>query len=152
MTHYPGTACHLSLRRGKNAHKEERCRQSRLRGRVKYKGVNKMDCLFCKIIDGEIPSNKVYEDDMMLAFRDINPQAPEHIVIVPKCHIASANEINAENVKYVAAIWEKIPQIASELGFAENGYRVVNNCGEDGGQTVPHLHFHLMGGKKFTDL
>ena len=85
-----------------------------------------MDCLFCKIIDGEIPSNKVYEDDMMLAFRDINPQAPEHIVIVPKCHIASANEINAENVKYVAAIWEKIPQIASELGFAENGYRVVN--------------------------
>ena len=97
-----------------------------------------MDCLFCKIIDGEIPSNKVYEDDMMLAFRDINPQAPEHIVIVPKCHIASANEINA--------------QIASELGFAENGYRVVNNCGEDGGQTVPHLHFHLMGGKKFTDL
>ena len=66
-----------------------------------------MDCLFCKIIDGEIPSNKVYEDDMMLAFRDINPQAPEHIVIVPKCHIASANEINAENVKYVAAIWER---------------------------------------------
>lgn len=111
-----------------------------------------MDCLFCKIIDGEIPSNKVYEDDMMLAFRDINPQALEHIVIVPKCHIASANEINAENVKYVAAIWEKIPHIASELGFAENGYRVVNNCGEDGGQTVPHLHFHLMGGKKFTDL
>ena len=74
-----------------------------------------MDCLFCKIIDGEIPSNKVYEDDMMLAFRDINPQAPEHIVIVPKCHIASANEINAENVKYVAAIWEKIPHIASEF-------------------------------------
>ena len=72
----------------------------------------------------QAPSNKVYEDDMMLAFRDINPQAPEHIVIVPKCHIASANEINAENVKYVAAIWEKIPQIASELGFAENGYRV----------------------------
>ena len=66
-----------------------------------------MDCLFCKIIDGEIPSNKVYEDDMMLAFRDINPQAPEHIVIVPKCHIASANEINAENVKYVAAIWKR---------------------------------------------
>lgn len=111
-----------------------------------------MDCLFCRIIDGEIPSTKVYEDDMMLAFRDINPQAPEHIVIVPKCHITCANEINAENVKYVSAIWEKIPQIASDLGFAENGYRVVNNCGEDGGQTVPHLHFHLMGGKKFTDL
>jgi histidine triad (HIT) family protein len=111
-----------------------------------------MDCLFCKIIDGEIPSTKVYEDDMMLAFRDINPAAPEHIVIVPKTHIESANGINSENVKYVAAIWEKIPQIAAELGFAENGYRVVNNCGEDGGQTVPHLHFHLLGGKKFTDL
>ncbi len=111
-----------------------------------------MDCLFCKIIDGEIPSTKVYEDDMLLAFRDINPAAPEHIVIVPKTHIASANEITADNVKYVAEIWEKIPQIAADLGFAGEGYRVVNNCGENGGQTVPHLHFHLMGGRKFTDL
>lgn len=111
-----------------------------------------MDCLFCKIIDGEIPSTKVYEDDMMLAFRDINPAAPEHIVIVPKHHMASANDINADNVKYVAAIWEQIPKIAADLGFGENGYRVINNCGEDGGQTVPHIHFHLLGGKKFTDL
>ncbi len=111
-----------------------------------------MDCLFCKIIDGEIPSTKVYEDDMTLAFRDVNPQAPEHIVIVPKRHIASANEITADNVKYVAAIWEQIPKIAADLGFGENGYRVVNNCGEDGGQTVGHLHFHVLGGKKFTDL
>ncbi len=111
-----------------------------------------MDCLFCKIIDGEIPSTKVYEDDMMLAFRDINPAAPEHIVIVPKTHIESANGITAENVKYVAAIWEQIPKIAEKLGFAENGYRVINNCGADGGQTVPHIHFHLLGGKKFTDL
>lgn len=110
-----------------------------------------MDCLFCKIIAGEIPSTKVYEDDMVLAFRDINPAAPEHIVIVPKCHISSANEIMAENVKYIAAIWETIPKIASELGFAESGYRVINNCGKDGGQTVPHLHFHLLGKRTFTD-
>lgn len=111
-----------------------------------------MDCLFCKIIDGEIPSTKVYEDDMVLAFRDINPQAPEHIVVIPKTHIPSANEITADNSKYVAAVWEKIPQIAKELGFAADGYRVVNNCGKNGGQTVPHLHFHILGGKLYTDL
>ncbi len=111
-----------------------------------------MDCLFCKIINGEIPSERVYENDMLLAFRDINPQAPEHIVVVPKRHISSANEITADNVEYVSAIWEKIPQIAAELGFGGDGYRVVNNCGENGGQTVPHLHFHILGGKKFTDL
>ena len=108
-----------------------------------------MDCLFCKIIAGEIPSTQVYEDDMILAFRDIDPQAPEHVVIVPKQHIKSANEVNADNLKYIAAIWEKIPQIAKDLGIAENGYRVVNNCGEDGGQTVGHIHFHLMGGRSF---
>ncbi len=111
-----------------------------------------MDCLFCKIIDGDIPSTKVYEDDMVLAFRDIEPQAPEHIVVVPKKHIESANEITAENSRYVAAIWEKIPQIAKELGFAADGYRVVNNCGKNGGQTIPHLHFHILGGKLYTDL
>ncbi len=111
-----------------------------------------MDCLFCKIIDGDIPSTKVYEDDMVLAFRDIEPQAPEHIVVVPKTHIESANEITAENSRYVAAIWEKIPQIAKELGFAADGYRVVNNCGKNGGQTIPHLHFHILGGKLYTDL
>ncbi|MCH5209756.1 MAG: histidine triad nucleotide-binding protein [Oscillospiraceae bacterium] len=110
-----------------------------------------MDCIFCKIIAGEIPSTKVYEDDMVLAFRDINPAAPEHIVIVPKNHMESANDITEENIKYVTAIWQVIPKIAKELGFAENGYRVINNCGEDGGQTVPHLHFHLLGGRKFTD-
>ena len=108
-----------------------------------------MDCLFCKIIEGEIPSTKVYEDDMCLAFRDIEPQAPEHIVIVPKAHIESANALNSENIKYVAHIWETIPKIAKESGFAEKGYRVVNNCGKDGGQTVMHLHFHLMGGREF---
>lgn len=111
-----------------------------------------MDCLFCKIIDGEIPSDKVYEDNMVLAFRDINPQAPEHIVVVPKIHIESANEITAGNSEYVAAVWEKIPHIAKELCFAADGYRVVNNCGKNGGQTVPHLHFHILGGKLYTDL
>ncbi len=106
------------------------------------------DCLFCKIIGGEIPSSKVYEDDLCYAFNDIEPQAPVHVVIVPKAHIASADEINAENSAYVAHIWEVIPKIAKELKLG-NGYRVVNNCGEQGGQTVMHLHFHLMGGRSF---
>ncbi len=109
-----------------------------------------MDCLFCKIIAGEIPSDKVYEDDFVLAFKDIDPQAPEHIIIVPKEHIASANDITADNAKYISAIWEKIPQIANNLGIAEDGYRVVNNCGQNGGQTVNHIHFHLMGGRAFS--
>ncbi|MBR4173670.1 MAG: histidine triad nucleotide-binding protein [Clostridia bacterium] len=107
------------------------------------------DCLFCKIIEGEIPSKKVYEDDMVYAFLDISPQAPHHIVIVPKIHIASANEITPENSAYCAHIFEVVPKIANDLGFAEKGYRVVNNCGEDGLQSVKHLHFHLMGGRKF---
>ncbi len=109
-----------------------------------------MDCLFCKIIAGEIPSDKVYEDDFVLAFKDIEPQAPEHIIIVPKKHIASANDITADNAKYISAIWEQIPQIAKKLGISEDGYRVVNNCGQNGGQTVNHIHFHLMGGRAFS--
>ena len=108
------------------------------------------DCLFCKIINGEIPSQKVFEDDMVYAFCDIAPQAPEHIVIIPKIHFASANEVTGENSKYIARIFEVIPQIAKERGFSENGYRVVNNCGEAGLQTVKHIHFHLMGGRKFS--
>lgn len=107
------------------------------------------DCLFCKIIAGDIPSDKVYEDDKMLAFKDIEPQAPTHIVIVPKTHISSANEVTADNAEYIAHIWTVIPKIAKELGIDENGYRVVNNCGKDGGQTVNHIHFHLMGGREF---
>jgi len=105
------------------------------------------DCLFCKIIEGQIPSNKVYEDDTVLAFRDIEPQAPEHIIIIPKEHIKSANEITAENSKVLANIFEVAAKIAKDLGFADKGFRVVNNCGEDGGQTVPHLHFHLLAGR-----
>ena len=106
-----------------------------------------MDCIFCKIIAGEIPSSKVYEDDMILAFNDINPEAPVHILIVPKTHIASMDAVTAENSKYVSAIFEKIPEIAKAAGLT-NGYRVISNCGEDGGQSVMHLHFHLLGGTK----
>ena len=105
------------------------------------------DCLFCKIIAGEIPSTKVYEDDAVYAFNDIEPQAPIHVIIVPKAHIASANEITAENSAVIGKIFEAAGKIAKDLGIAENGYRIVNNCGEDGGQTVQHLHFHLVGGR-----
>lgn len=105
------------------------------------------DCLFCKIIAGEIPSTKVYENDKVYAFRDIAPAAPEHVVIVPKQHICCANAITAENSSCVADIFEAIPEIAKIVGVAEDGYRIVNNCGENGGQTVKHLHFHLLGGK-----
>jgi histidine triad (HIT) family protein len=105
------------------------------------------DCVFCKIISGEIPSKKVYEDDKIIAIHDLNPMAPVHVLFIPKEHICCANAITEENSGVVAHIFTKIPVVAKELGL-ENGYRVVNNCGEDGGQTVMHLHFHLLGGKK----
>ena len=105
-----------------------------------------MDCLFCKIIAGDIPSTKVYEDELVYAFRDIAPQAPTHILVIPKAHIASVAELTAENSAVVAHIFEVIPQIAKAEGL-ENGYRVVSNCGPDAGQTVFHLHFHILGGK-----
>ena len=104
------------------------------------------DCLFCKIIAGEIPSTKVYEDDKILAFRDIAPQAPTHVLVVPKCHIEDTNGIAAENSAVIAHIFAVIPEIAKAEGLT-NGYRVVTNCGADSGQTVPHLHFHILGGK-----
>ena len=107
------------------------------------------DCLFCKIIAGEIPSNKVYEDDRILAFRDIAPQAPCHVLVIPKNHIADVNGITAENSAIVAHIFQVIPQIAKAEGL-ENGYRVVSNCGADAGQTVQHLHFHILGGKQLA--
>jgi histidine triad (HIT) family protein len=109
-----------------------------------------MDCLFCKIIAGEIPSKKVYEDDMCLAFHDINPQAPVHVLVIPKEHIASTDGVNTQNSGYVAHIFEAIPEIARTLGLA-NGYRVITNCGEDGCQSVKHLHFHILGGKKLPE-
>ena len=104
------------------------------------------DCLLCKIIAGSIPSTKVYEDEVVLAFRDIAPQAPTHILVIPKAHLSSVNDINAENSAVVAHIFEVIPQIAKAEGLM-NGYRVVSNCGSDAGQTVHHLHFHILGGK-----
>ena len=103
-------------------------------------------CLFCKIIAGDIPSTKVYEDEMVYAFRDINPQAPTHVLVVPKTHIDDCNGITAENSGVIAHIFEVITQIAKAEGL-ENGYRVVSNCGADAGQTVQHLHFHILGGK-----
>ncbi len=107
------------------------------------------NCLFCKIVAGDIPSTKVYEDEKILAFRDINPQAPTHILVIPKAHIASVAEINAENADVVAHIFTVIPQIAAAEGLV-NGYRVVSNCGDDAGQTVHHLHFHILGGKALS--
>jgi histidine triad (HIT) family protein len=101
-------------------------------------------CVFCEIINGNIPSTKVYEDDMMVAFKDLNPVAPVHILCVPKQHIECVNDINAENSKYVAHIFEKIPEIAKSQGI--ESYRVINNCGEKAGQSVMHLHFHIVGG------
>lgn len=108
----------------------------------------KDDCLFCKIIKGEIPSTKVYEDENVLAFRDINPVAPVHVLIIPKVHIENTNEINSENSKYITAIYEKMGDIAKEAGVFETGYRIICNCGEDAGQEVKHLHFHMIGGTK----
>ena len=105
-----------------------------------------MDCLFCKIIAGDIPSAKVYEDDTVYAFRDIAPQAPTHILVVPKEHIGSVGEVTGENSGVVAHIFEVIPAIAAAEGLS-GGYRVVSNCGPDAGQTVQHLHFHILGGK-----
>ena len=108
------------------------------------------NCLFCKIIDGVIPSTKVYEDDYVLAFRDINPQAPVHVVVVPKDHIVCAADINETNSTFVAKIFEAIAKIAKAEGL-EKGFRVINNCGENGGQTVMHLHYHILGGVKLRE-
>ena len=108
------------------------------------------DCIFCKIIKGEIPSAKVYENETVYAFRDINPMAPTHILIVPKAHIASANDVTEKNSASVAAIFEAIPKIAAAEGLI-NGYRVITNCGEDGCQTVKHLHFHVLAGAELSE-
>ena len=107
------------------------------------------DCLFCKIVEGEIPSTKVYEDDMILAFRDLEPQALEHVLVIPKKHIASLDDVTEEDQEILGYLMCKIKDIAADLGI-ENGYRVVNNCGEDGLQTVKHIHFHLLGKRKMT--
>lgn len=107
-----------------------------------------MDCIFCKIAAGEIPSTKVYEDDTVVAFNDLDPQAPVHVLIIPKEHIASAAEINESNSAVVAHIFEVAAKIAAEKGL-KDGFRIVNNYGDSAGQSVKHLHFHLMGGRDF---
>lgn len=109
-----------------------------------------MDCLFCKIIAGEIPSEKVYEDEYVYAFHDINPQTPTHILVIPKAHLASADEVNGENSIFVAKVFEAVPKIAADAGLV-GGYRVITNCGADACQSVKHLHFHVMGGRQLPE-
>ena len=107
------------------------------------------DCVFCKIAEKEIPSNIVYEDDQIICFHDLEPQAPVHVLIIPKKHIASMDDVSADDQQLMGYIMTKAKEIAKTLGL-ENGYRLVNNCGEDGFQTVKHLHFHLLGKRKMT--
>ena len=109
-----------------------------------------MDCLFCKIIQGDVPATKVYEDEFVCAFNDISPIAKYHILIIPKEHICDANGIDDENSMYVAKIFEVVAKIADQLGFAQEGYRVITNCGKQVGQTVFHLHFHLLSGPEIS--
>ncbi|MBY6836339.1 histidine triad nucleotide-binding protein [Clostridium botulinum] len=105
------------------------------------------DCIFCKIIKGDIPSKKLYEDELVYAFYDINPEAPVHFLIIPKEHIKSVDELNEKNINVVSHIFKVINKLVVELDIAESGYRIVNNCGEDGGQTVNHMHFHILAGR-----
>lgn len=109
-----------------------------------------MDCVFCRIVSGEIPSKKVFEDDRILAFYDIEPKAPVHVLVIPKTHIPGAASITCENSELVAHIFEILPQIAQKLGV--ESFRIVTNNGTDAGQTVPHLHFHLLGGGHLGDM
>lgn len=106
-----------------------------------------MDCLFCKIINGEIPSNKVYEDDLVYAFNDISPEAPVHILIVPKKHYDSILDVNDKDLSIIGHINKVATIIAKETGIDKSGFRIINNCGEEGGQTVNHIHYHLLGGR-----
>lgn len=106
-----------------------------------------MDCLFCSIASKDIPSQLIYEDELVVAFKDINPQAPVHFLVVPKLHVQSLDQIIEANDKLIAHVMRLIPRLAAEQGV-ENGYRVVNNCGSDGGQTVGHIHFHVLGGRE----
>lgn len=109
------------------------------------------NCLFCKILNKEIPSTIVYEDDMVFAFKDIDPAAPIHVLIIPKAHIENVEALTEENVKYVSAIHLAAQKVAKEMGIADKGYRLINNCGKDAGQTVFHLHYHLLGGRVLGD-
>lgn len=109
-----------------------------------------MDCIFCKIISGEIPSNKLYEDEKIIAFYDINPEAKIHFLVVPRSHICCADKIDSDNSNIIAYIFEAIPMLAKKAGIT-NGYRIINNCGEDACQSVKHIHFHVLGGEKLPE-
>ncbi len=109
------------------------------------------DCIFCKIVAGEIPSNKVYEDEKVLAFHDLNPQAPVHVLLIPKRHITSAGDVTAENSDSLAALFEAVPKVAALLGVAEDGFRLITNTGTHACQSVKHLHFHLIGGVQLSE-
>ncbi|RAV21766.1 histidine triad nucleotide-binding protein [Paenibacillus contaminans] len=111
-----------------------------------------MDCIFCKIIDGSIPSRKIYEDEEVLAFHDIQPAAAQHALIIPKKHIATMNDVQAEDWQLIGSVHRAAQIVAKELGVAESGYRLINNCGKDGGQVVFHIHYHLLGGEKLGPL
>lgn len=108
------------------------------------------ECIFCKIAQGEIPANKVYEDDQIMAFHDLAPQAPVHVLVIPKKHISSLLELGVEDQPLVGHLLYHAQEIARELGLAERGFRVVNNIGEEGGQSVHHIHFHVLGGRKLS--
>lgn len=108
------------------------------------------DCIFCKIVAGDIPADKVYEDDSVLAFRDLGPQAPSHVLVIPKAHIATLNDIDASNEAVMGKLYRAAGKIAQDLGIAETGYRTVMNCNAQGGQTVYHIHLHLLGGRQMT--
>ncbi|NLN65391.1 MAG: histidine triad nucleotide-binding protein [Clostridiaceae bacterium] len=109
------------------------------------------DCIFCKIIDGQIPSKKVYENEDIIAFEDIHPAAPVHVLVVPKKHIDSLESLNPDNVEIVGKIHMAIREVAKNKGINTDGYRVIVNCGKNGGQTVPHLHYHVLGGAVFNE-
>lgn len=108
------------------------------------------NCIFCSIIEGKIPCDKVYEDELVLVFKDINPEAPIHLLIIPKVHIGSINELEEENIELIGHIFMVSKKLSKELGIAEGGYRVVTNCGKDGGQSVHHIHFHMLGGRSLN--
>lgn len=110
------------------------------------------DCIFCKIIRGELPSTKVFENEHVLAFRDIQPAAPVHVLFIPKRHIATMNDVQPDQWHYIAEIHKAAQEVARELGVAERGYRLVNNCNKEGGQVVYHLHYHLLGGETLGPL
>lgn len=110
------------------------------------------NCLFCKIVDGAIPSNKVYEDERFLAFHDIQPAAPTHVLIIPKKHIATMNDVGSDDYALIGDLHGVVQKVAQKLGVAESGYRLINNCGPDSGQAVYHIHYHLLGGTKLGAL